>query len=53
MLILEVLARGPEHGFGIARYLRTQSRGVVQVGEGSLYPALPRLLVHGLVAAGR
>jgi transcriptional regulator len=49
MLILKTLIRGPQHGFGIARHLKTISDDVVQVGEGSLYPALQRLLVNGLV----
>jgi len=51
MLILATLARGPEHGFGIAAGLKSRSEEVVQVGEGSLYPALQRLLVDGLVTA--
>lgn len=49
MLILKSLARGAQHGFGIARQLKTASEEVVQVGEGSLYPALQRLLVNGMV----
>jgi transcriptional regulator len=49
MLILKALVRGPDHGFGIARRLKTVSEEVVQVGEGSLYPALQRLLTNGLV----
>lgn len=52
MIILETLgANGAMHGFGIARHLKTRSREVIQVGEGSLYPALQRLLVNGLVKA--
>jgi PadR family transcriptional regulator PadR len=49
MLILRTLARGPEHGYGIAAALKRLSGEVLQVGEGSLYPALQRLLVNGLV----
>ena len=49
MLILQALLRGPQHGFGIARHLKSVSEEVVQVGEGSLYPALQRLLVNQLV----
>jgi PadR family transcriptional regulator, regulatory protein PadR len=49
MLILSILASGPEHGYGIASQLKQRSEEVVQVGEGSLYPALQRLLVNGLV----
>jgi PadR family transcriptional regulator, regulatory protein PadR len=51
MLVLKALVRGPEHGFGIARRLKELSDEVLQVGEGSLYPALQRLLVNGLVRA--
>jgi PadR family transcriptional regulator PadR len=49
MLILCILARGPEHGYGIAAALKQRTDEIVQVGEGSLYPALQRLLVNGLV----
>lgn len=49
MLILRTLARGPEHGYGVAAALKSRSEKVLQVGEGSLYPALQRLLVNGLV----
>jgi transcriptional regulator len=51
MLILCVLAGGPRHGYGIAAELKERSEEVVQVGEGSLYPALQRLLVDGLLKA--
>ena len=51
MLILYTLARGPQHGYGIAAELKHRSEEVVQVGEGSLYPALQRLLVDGLVTS--
>jgi transcriptional regulator len=51
MLILKTLARGPAHGYGIARHLEQVSGSVLQVGESSLYPALQRLLVNGWVKA--
>src|ERR1051325_1190752 len=51
MLILRTLQRGPDHGYGIAAALKSQSEEVLQVGEGSLYPALQRLLVDGLVSS--
>lgn len=51
MLILCILAHGPQHGYGIAAELKERSEEVVQVGEGSLYPALQRLLVDGLLKA--
>jgi len=47
MLILKTLTRGPLHGYGIAQYLLQISDQVIQVGEGSLYPALQRLVVNG------
>jgi PadR family transcriptional regulator PadR len=51
MLVLRTLAAGPIHGYGIARFIRQRSEDVLQVGEGSLYPALQRLQVKGLVTA--
>ena len=46
LLILKTLASGPLHGYGIAQYLLETSGKVLEVGEGSLYPALQRLLVN-------
>ena len=43
MLILQILSFGPAHGYGIAQRLEQISRSVVQVNQGSLYPALHRL----------
>ena len=43
MLILKILSLEPAHGYGIARRLQQISREVVQVNQGSLYPALHRL----------
>jgi len=51
LLILKVIALGPVHGYAIAQHLEQVSRGVVQVPEGSLYPALHRLENRGLLAA--
>jgi len=51
MLILKALTRGTMHGYGIAQYLQEISEDVLQVGEGSLYPALQRLLLNGWVDA--
>jgi transcriptional regulator len=51
LLILEVLALGPLHGYAIAQRLQQISRDVVQVLQGSLYPALHRLENRGLLAA--
>ena len=50
MLILKTLARiGPMHGYGIAQYIQQTSEEVLQVEEGSLYPALQRMLIKGWV----
>ena len=43
MLILKVVARAAIHGYGIAQHLRKISRDVLQVQQGSLYPALHKL----------
>ena len=43
MLILQILSLEPAHGYGIAQRLQQISRSVVQVNQGSLYPALHRL----------
>jgi PadR family transcriptional regulator PadR len=52
MLILKTLARlGPMHGYGIAQHVQQISEEVLQVEEGSLYPALQRMLIKGWVAA--
>lgn len=51
MLILKTLAfRGELHGFEIADAIEQRSANVLQVEEGSLYPALQRLLMNGWVA---
>ena len=51
MLILQTLTRGKMHGYGIAQRIQEMSEDVLQVEEGSLYPALQRLLVKGWVKA--
>ena len=51
MLILKILARGPNHGYGIAQFVESSSRDVFRVEEGSLYPALQRMLLKGWVRA--
>jgi transcriptional regulator len=52
MLILKTLARGREmHGFEIANAIERISEDVLQVEEGSLYPALQRMLIKGWVTA--
>ncbi len=51
MLILKTLTRAPLHGYGIALSIKRISDDVLQVEEGSLYPALQRLLLQGWVRA--
>jgi transcriptional regulator len=52
MLILRSLDRiGPMHGYGIAQHIQQMSESVLQVEEGSLYPALQRMLIKGWVKA--
>ena len=51
LLILKIVMLGPIHGYAIAQRIRQISRDVVQVQQGSLYPALHRLENRGLLAA--
>lgn len=51
LLILKTVALGPSHGYAIAQRLQQVSRDVVQVPQGSLYPALHRLENRGLLTA--
>jgi len=51
MLILKTLASGPMHGYGIALHIQQTSEDVLLVEEGSLYPALQRMLMKGWVVA--
>ena len=51
LLILQTLASGRAHGHAISRSIERRSEEVLQVGHGSLYPALQRLLKFGLIEA--
>ena len=51
MLILKTLSRQVMHGYGIAEHIRQVSADVLKVEEGSLYPALQRLQIQGLIAS--
>lgn len=51
LLILRVLRHEPMHGWGIAVQIQQISRDVLQVNQGSLYPALRRLEERGWIAA--
>ena len=52
MLILRVLQSGPLHGYAIAQRIRQLSCDVLGAEEGSLYPALQRILIEGWASAG-
>jgi len=49
MLILKTLSRGPMHGYGISQSIQQISDDVLRVEEGSLYPALHRLELDGVI----
>ncbi|HYY93582.1 MAG TPA: PadR family transcriptional regulator [Pyrinomonadaceae bacterium] len=51
MLILKTLTRGAMHGYEVARWIQQTTDDVLQVEEGSLYPALHRLEKRGWIAA--
>jgi PadR family transcriptional regulator PadR len=51
MLILRALSTGPLHGYAIVKRVREASRDGIQIEDGSLYPALNRMLVKGWVKA--
>jgi PadR family transcriptional regulator PadR len=49
LLILQTLAPGPMHGWGVAQRIQQVSKDVLQIGQGSLYPALHRLEYKGWI----
>lgn len=51
LLILKTLALEPMHGWGIAQRIQQLSSDALQVGQGSLYPALHRLELDGMIAS--
>ena len=51
MLILKTLSHGPLHGYAIASEIKRASRQVLHVEEGSLYPALQKILIKGWATA--
>lgn len=51
MLILKAVVWGPNHGYGIARWLEDQSEDLLQIEEGSLYPALYRMEGKGWITS--
>ena len=51
LLILKTLALGPQHGWGVSQRIQQMSQEVLQVNQGSLYPALHRLEHRGWITA--
>ena len=51
MMILQTLDRQPMHGYALVQHIQQRSNDLLQVEEGSLYPALQRMLKDGLVEA--
>lgn len=51
MLILKALSWGPNHGFGVARWIEERTKDALTVEEGSLYPALHRMTRRGWLTA--
>jgi PadR family transcriptional regulator PadR len=51
LLILQTLATGPMHGWGVAQRIQQMSKEVLQIGQGSRYPALHRLEYKGWIRA--
>lgn len=49
LLILKALSCGPEHGYGVARWLEESSQDLLSIEEGSLYPALYRMEQRGWI----
>ena len=52
LLVLKTLSLEPMHGWGISQRVQQISRGVLEVNQGSLYPALQRLEKEGLITSG-
>jgi PadR family transcriptional regulator PadR len=51
MMVLQILKWQPMHGYALVRHIKQRSKDLLQVEEGSLYPALQRMLKSGLVEA--
>ena len=50
LLILKALSWGPAHGYGVARWIQHATNDALEVGEGTLYPALHRLEERGWIS---
>jgi transcriptional regulator len=51
LLVLKTLSLVPMHGWGISQRIQQTSKGILEVNQGSLYPALQRLEKNGLIAS--
>ena len=51
LMILKALSWGPDHGFGIAKWIRTTTGGALEIDDGALYPALHRLVAREWIGA--
>jgi transcriptional regulator len=51
MMILQTLRRGPFHGYALAQFIKKASNDLLEIEEGSLYPALQRMLKSDWVSA--
>jgi len=51
MMVLQTLRLGPRHGYGLAQHIKATSESLLQIEEGSLYPALQRMLKAGWIEA--
>jgi PadR family transcriptional regulator PadR len=51
MMILRTLSQGPMHGYAIAKHIHNWSKGDLEIEDGSLYPALQRMLIKGWLKA--
>ena len=51
MMILQTLKRSPMHGYALAKHIKQSSQQLLEIEEGSLYPALQRMLKEGWVHA--
>ena len=51
LMILKALSFGPDHGFGVAKWIHTTTAGALQIDDGALYPALHRLVARDWLRA--
>ena len=51
MIVLEILQHEPMHGWGITERIETRSQGMLSINQGSLYPALYRLVARGWISS--